>query len=472
MLKRRLESRRRPPSLTIPRRDLSEPVPMSFAQWRLWFMEQLRPGTNAWNTPIAARLRGHIDAELLRRALTTVVERHATLRTVFDAPKGNPAPVLLPAPTVELPVIDAPAGLGATDAPTEEAIDRFVAAEVARTFDLESDLMVRARMLRLGPDDHVLVLVAHHIACDGWSKGLLIGDLCAVYDALRAGREPALPDLPIDYSDFAAWQRDWLSGENLERLTGYWRGRLEGHARSLDLPTDRPRPQTQAFRGAVQWLTVPGELARAAIEVGRRERATPFMTLMAAFKAMLYAHSGQDDVLVGSPSAMRVHPELEHLVGLFANTLVYRTSLAGRPSYLELVRRVRDTALGVYAHQDLPFEQIVQAVKPRRDPSRNPLVQVNMRVEGREPELTLAGVAVEPIPLDPGIARFDLAIELGQTDDGYEGYLEYDTALFDQDTAAAYAADFVAVLQALVASPERPIDELEPVQRIRGRGRD
>jgi pipecolate-incorporating enzyme len=472
MLKRRLESRRGVPRPTIPRRDPSEPVPMSFAQWRLWFMEQLRPGTNAWNTPIAARLRGRVEPELLRRALATVVERHATLRTVFEAPGGKPAPVLLPAPAIELPVIDAPGALDATDAATDQAIDRFVAAEVARTFDLESDLMVRARMLRLGPEDHVLVLAAHHIACDGWSKGLLVGELCASYDALRARREPALPDLPIDYSDFASWQRDWLSGENLERLTGYWRGRLEGHAPSLDLPTDRPRPRTQAFQGAVQWLQVPGELARGAIEAGRRERATPFMTLMAAFKAMLHAHSGQDDVLVGSPSAMRVHPELEHLVGLFANTLVYRTSLAGRPSYLELVRRVRDTALGVYAHQDLPFEKIVEAVKPRRDPSRSPLVQVNMRVEGREPELTLAGVAVEAIPLDPGIARFDLAIELGETDGGYEGYLEYDTALFNPDTAAAYAADFVAVLEALVDSPERPIEELEPIRRIRGRARD
>ena len=190
------------------------------------------------------------------------------------------------------------------------------------------------------------------------------------------------------------------------------------------------------------------------------------MTLLAAFKALLYAHSGQLDVLVGSPAAMRTHPELEHVVGLFANTLVYRTSLAGEPSFRDLVGRVRQTALGVYAHQELPFEKIVEAAKPRRDPSRNPLVQVNMRVEGREPALALRGLEVVPIPLDPGIARFDLAIELGETDDGYDGYLEYDTALFDGETAAGYARDFIAILAEAISNPDRPLAELAAVRAV------
>ena len=211
-------------------------------------------------------------------------------------------------------------------------------------------------------------------------------------------------------------------------------------------------------------MSVPGELCQAMLALGRGERATPFMTMLAAFIAMLYAHSGQEDILVGSPAAMRTHPELDRIVGCFANTLVYRTSIAGRPSFREVVRRVRETALGVYAHQDLPFEKIVEALAPPRDPSRNPLVQVNMRLEGDEPQLRLAGTSCEPIALDPGIARFDLAIELAPDGDGYAGYLEYDTALFH-----ARASDFLAISEAMVASPDQPIAELPPLIEVRDR---
>jgi hypothetical protein len=322
--------------------------------------------------------------------------------------------------------------------------------------------------MHLADDDHVLVLVAHHIACDGWSKGLLIGELGTAYDAIVAGRSPELPELPLEYADFAAWQHQRLSGRRLEELTAYWRERLAGHAPALELPADHPRSQTQAFVGAVEWLSVPGALAEQARAVGREERATPFMTLLSAFYALLYALSGQRDLLVGSPSAMRTHPELEHVVGLFANTLVYRTEIEGEPSFRALIRAVRETALGVYAHQELPFEKIVEALRPPRDASRNPLVQINMRVEGREPELTLHGLDVEAIPIDPQIARFDLAIELGETDDGYAGYLEYDRALFSPATAARHAAGYVDVLADAVAHPDVPILALASLRRVRG----
>src|SRR3954452_24254445 len=222
--------------------------------------------------------------------------------------------------------------------------------------------MVRASLLRTAPLEHVLVLVVHHIACDGWSKGLLLEELGVAHRALSAGDRPALPELAIDYSDFAVWQRRELSGERLEQLERYWTDRLAGAPMALELPADHPRPGRQAFAGAVHWLSVREPLAGAAVRLAREERATAFMTLMAAFKVLLYAHSDQLDLVVGSPSAMRTHPELERVVGLFANTLVYRTSLAGRPSFRELMRRVRETAIGVYAHQDLPFEKIVQAV--------------------------------------------------------------------------------------------------------------
>jgi Condensation domain len=463
-LAKRLAARRAARDVSIPPRDPGAPVPMSFAQWRLWFLDQLRPGTNAWNTPVAATIHGQLDIDALQRSLQYLVARHPTLRTVFPAPGGKPHPVLLqePAATPTLPIVDAQ---GADAAAVRELID----SEVARPFDLEHDLMLRARLIRLGPEEHVLVLVAHHIACDGWSKGLLLEDLGAAYGALAGGENPRLAEPPIEYADFAVWQRDRLSGTRLEELAAYWRSRLEGAPPAIALETDHPRPRTQAFRGAVHWVSVPGARCRPMLALGRGERATPFMTMLAAFIALLYAHSGQDDILVGSPAAMRTHPELERIVGCFANTLVYRTSLADGPSFRQLVGRVRETALGVYAHQELPFEKIVEAVAPPRDPSRNPLVQVNMRLEGDEPQLRLGGTSCEPIALDPGIARFDLAIELAPDGDGYAGYLEYDTALFQASTAEAFASDFLAISEAMVASPDQPIAELSSVIEIRGR---
>lgn len=457
LLERRLARRRQGEARgSVPRLGAGVPAPMSYGQWRLWFLEQLRPGTNVWNTPIATRLRGPLDVDALRRALELLMDRHRTLRTVYPATDGRPAPVLLDGAPVTLTVEDV----------AEAQLLRVVTDEVRRGFDLEHDLMLRARLWRLDPGEHVLVLVAHHIACDGWSKRLLVEELGIAYGAFAGGSRPALPELPIEYGDFAAWQRDWLAGETLERLSAWWRECLAGHAPALALPTELERPRLKQYRGAVERLTVPGRLADAVIALGRRERATPFMALMAGFMAFLHARTGQQDLLVGAPSAMRTQPELERIVGLFANTLVYRTDLAGRPSFRELIRRVRETALGVYQHQDLPFEQIVEAVRPKRDPSRNPLVQVNMRVEGREPELRLEGLRSEPIEIDPGLARFDLAIELGAGDDGYEGYLEYDTALFTQARAQAFAREFIAILAGATASPDTRLVELEPVRAV------
>jgi Condensation domain len=460
LLERRLSNRGAPPQSTIPLRDRGEPDQLSFAQWRLWFLEQLRPGTHTWNTPVATRLSGPLDYQALHGALAIVVQRHATLRTVFVVPSGHQPQLVLSGREVNLAVVDVDAG----------EVERLIEEEVRRPFDLSTDLMVRASVLRVGAEDHVLVLVAHHIACDGWAKGLLVSELCTAYDALCAGVEPVLPELPIEYADFSSWQRRQLTGETLERLVAYWKERLQGHAPSIELPTDRPRPARQAFVGAVERVAVRADVVDAATALGRQEGATLFMTMLAAFKALLHAHSGQDDVLVGSPAAMRNLAELEPIVGFFANTLVYRTDLSGRPSFRALLGRVRETALGALAHQDLPFETIVQTVNPPRDPSRNPLVQVNLRVEGREPVLRLSGVRSEPLVLDPGTARFDLAIELGVTDDGLEGYLEYDSALFDQSTAVTFACDFREILEAVIASPDRPLAELAPFQRIRARG--
>jgi hypothetical protein len=363
---------------------------------------------------------------------------------------------------IPLTVLEAPA---ASDA----SVGALVEEEILRPFDLERDLMLRARLIRLAPSEHVLVLVAHHISCDGWSKGLLLEELAHVYERLVAGVEPELPPLPIEYADYAVWQRSRLSGEHLDALVAYWRSCLAGAPLSLELPGAHPRPRRQAFRGAVRGVHVPAELVERALELGRTWRATPFMTMLAAFEALLHAHSGREDILVGSPAAMRTHPELEPIVGCFANTLVYRTSLAGGPGFRELVSRVRDAALGVYAHQELPFEKIVEAVAPPRDPSRNPLVQVNFRLEPEEPALRLSGTRCRPIAFDPGIARFDLALELAPENGSFGGYLEYDTALFAPGTAQTFASDYVRILAALVASPDQRLVDVEIVREIRAR---
>ncbi len=461
VLAKRLAERRAAHEASIPRRDPEAAVPMSFAQWRLWFLEQLRPGTNAWNTAVAATIHGPLQPDALERSLQYLVRRHPTLRTMFVAPAGKPRPVLLQDRQWELslPIVDAP------KAATRSLIER----EIARPFDLEHDLMLRARLIRLGPEDHVLVLVAHHIAVDGWSKRLLLEDLAAAYEALTGGREPRLPELAVEYADFAIWQRARLTGTRLQELVDHWRSHLNGAPPALELPADHPRPRTQSFEGAARWLAVPAELAQPLLALGRAERATPFMTVLAAFKVLLHAHTGQADILVGSPAAMRTHPELERIVGCFANTLVYRTTVAAGASFREFLARLRETALGVYAHQELPFEKIVEAVAPPRDPGRNPLVQVNLRLEGAEPEVRLADARCQPIALDPGIARFDLAIELAPKADGFAGYLEYDTALFDPTSAETFATDFVAVLESLITAPDEPIAELRAVRNIHAR---
>jgi hypothetical protein len=338
-LARRLADRRAEQDWSIRPRQEGAEVPISFAQWRLWFLEQLMPGTNAWNAAVAARIDGPLNAPALKRSLEHLVQRHPTLRTVFAAPGGKPRPVPLEGTQAELtlPAVDA----------EQDAIRGLVEAEIARPFDLERDLMLRARLIRLGAEDHVLVLVAHHIAVDGWSKGLLLEDLAAAYEALAGGDEPHLPELGIEYADFAIWQRSRLSGARLQELIEYWRSRVAGAPAALELPTDHQRPRTQSFRGAVRWVEMPGSLVKPLLARGRAERATPFMTMLAAFKAMLHAQTGQDDILVGSPAAMRTHPELERIVGCFANTLIYRTSLAGAPSFRQVLARVRETALGV-----------------------------------------------------------------------------------------------------------------------------
>ncbi|HYH45921.1 MAG TPA: condensation domain-containing protein, partial [Thermoanaerobaculia bacterium] len=357
----------------IPRRPLPGPVRLSFAQERLWFVDRWRPGTAAYNLLDAIQLVGRLDSGALAAALSELMRRHEALRTVFLEREGVAYQVVNPAGAVPLPVIDLTAVPADRRRPMAQALAQ---AEGRVPFDLAGDPLLRARLVRLGEGEHFLVLVLHHIATDLWSFGILIRELGTVYNRISAGDLTPLPELPIQYADFAAWQRGWLTGEVLEGQLGYWRKQLQGAPVSLDLPTDRPRPAAQGFAGAVLPFTLAAGLLGALRALAQESGGTLFMVAWSAFAALLSRYSGQRDLLLGFPIAGRTRREVEPLIGLFINTLVLRADLSGDASFREIVDRARETTLGAFAHQELPFEKLVEELQPERDLSRAPLVQV------------------------------------------------------------------------------------------------
>ena len=436
----------------IPPREPAEACPLSFAQQRLWFLDQLEPG-GLYNVGEALRLCGPLDVDALRRALDAVVARHEALRTIFRSVDGEPMQVVMPPAPVACPVVDVS---GEPDE-TRRRIDE----ELGRPFDLARDPMLRALLLREGPDRHVLVLTMHHIATDGWSNSILFRDLGTAYVALRRGSAPALPALRVGYTDFAVWQRRRFSGRALDAELAYWRQELAEAPLALDLPTDRPRAAVPAWRGATHAAALPPELASALRFLGRKERTTLFMTLLAAFQTLLHRYSGQDDVLVGTPIANRPSVETEDLVGFFANTLVLRARFAEDPSFRELLARVRETALGAFDHQELPFERLVEELRPERSPTHNPLFQTMFALQNapREP-LRLEGIAASPIDVAPRLAKFDLALYASETPDGVRTTWEYNTALFDAPRIERMARHFAILLAGIAADPGRPVSSL------------
>jgi Condensation domain len=443
----------------IPKRDRGRPCPLSFSQQRLWFLDQWDPGAPTYNAVLPLLVRGRLDHELLTRALSAVVKRHEALRTVFRGGGGEPEQVVLDSWELDVPVIDL------SDVPVTEREARLhaeIRERARRPFDLANDLMLRASLFRLAEDEHVLSFEEHHIAFDGWSDAILFSELEELYAAELEGREPKLPDLAIQYGDFAVWQRDRMQGPLLAEHQAYWRQRLAGAPNQLRLPTDLQRPDVQRFEGEHYFFSMPATHADGVRALSREEGATPFMVLLALFTAVLYRVTGQDDILVGSPIANRSKVELEPLIGFFSNTLVYRTQLAGNPSFRELIRRVRESALGAYQHQDLPFEKVVEAVRPTRDPRVNPLFQVNFRVtSGPATTLALPGVAISSLQVDIGFSRFDLAAELQLRDAEIQGYVEYNTALFERSTAERIAQQLEALLGDALTRPDTPLLSLE-----------
>jgi hypothetical protein len=389
------------------------------------------------------------------------VERHEVLRTVYRAEGREPRQVALDDWSLDLPVVD----LGHVPGPEKEAeLERRLRDEARRPYDLTADLMLRPTLFRLGPDEHVLLFVLHHIASDASSDRVMNRELAEAYAAFAQGREPRLPELPIQYADYAVWQRERLQGAVLDELASYWRGALGDAPERLRLPVDRARPPVQRHLGRHRCFSLAGGLGEAVVELARREGATPYMALLALFDALLYGFTGQDDIVVGSPVAARNQIELEPLIGFFTNTLVLRNHLAGNPAFVELLARVRETTTGAIAHQELPFEKLVEILNVRRDPGFNPLFQVNFRAHAAERQLLqLPGVeTVGSIDIDIGFSRFDLALELQIENGRLGGYFEYDEDLFDPATIDVLAADFEQLVRKVVADPETPILELGP----------
>ncbi|MEG4964628.1 amino acid adenylation domain-containing protein, partial [Microcoleus sp. K4-C2] len=460
LLLQRLNQKKESVSLDkiLPQSRESNTFPLSFAQQRLWFFEQLTPGNFTYHIVAGVRLTGTLDARSLDRSLNELVKRHEVLRTAFQTINGQPVQAI--ASNLELKILERDLrSLPETERDRE--VERLIAAEAKLAFDLSQAPLLRAKLLQLSDSNWVLLLSTHHIISDAWSMGIFIQELATFYQAFCTGKPSPLPELSVQYADFASWQRQWLQGEVLETQLAYWKKQLGGNLSVLNLPTDRPRPAVQTFRGAVHKFTIPKAIAEEMTQLSQREKATLFMTLLAAFKTLLYRYTGQEDILVGSPIANRNRREIEEVIGLFANTLVFRTNLSSNPTFKELLGRVREVALGAYNHQDLPFEKLVEILQPERDLSHNPLFQVLFSLRNvRTPQIKLPGVTLSSLEIERKTARFDLALDLEEGLEGINGTLEYSQDLFDASTARRIAGHFLTLLESVAAHPEQRISNL------------
>ena len=455
LLERRLMERRsgkEPPA--IAHQATGETAPLSFVQELMWLLHELTPDTHAYNSSGARRLHGDLDVDALQGSLAGVVGRHQALRTTFDLRDEAPVQVLNEEVPVEIEMIEAPA---IEDGELTELLRKLV----RRPFDLRVAPLLRATLIRIGPEDHVLLTSANHIVWDGWSKGIFFRELAELYEAFTSGREASLPELPIQYADFAIWQREWLRGELVESQLSYWRERLQGAPPLLDLPTDHPRPVVHGHRGDRLELWVPAETLTALKTLSQAEGVTLFMALVAAWVTFLHRFTGQEDIVVGTPIAGRNRVEVEGLIGYFTNTLALRVSCAGDPTFGEMLQRVREMALGAYANQDVTFEQVVRDVAPHRDLSHSPVFQSLIVLQNAASEkLELPGLSMEMIVTEPGTAKFDLSLGMGEYEGELHASFEYNADLFDADTVRSVREQFSKLLDEIVAEPDRAISRL------------
>jgi amino acid adenylation domain-containing protein/non-ribosomal peptide synthase protein (TIGR01720 family) len=449
------QSQQAEPLLPIPR---SESIPLSFAQARLWFLDQLQPNSSLYNIPLALRLFGQLNIAALQSSINEIIRRHEALRTNFTTQEGQPVAVIASTLNLELLVVDL---LHLGESSREIEAQRLAKVEANRPFNLEQEPLLRGTVLHLGETEYVLLLTMHHIISDGWSLGVFIRELTELYKAFCTGITPVLPSLPVQYADFALWQRQWLQGEILAAQLDYWKQQLKNAPALLELPTSRPRRASQTFRGGYYYAALSSQLSAELTALSKRTGVTRFMTLLAAFVTLLYRYSGSDDIVVGTPVAGRHRREIEGLIGFFVNTIVLRTYLGGDPSFEDVLSRVRVVALGAYTHQDLPFEQLVEALQPERSLSYAPLFQVMFALDEESvpsfelPELTVSEYAVEI-----STAKFDLTLSMENTADGLVGVWGYNADLFDETTIARLASHFQTLLEGIVANPTQQISQL------------
>ena len=435
-----------------------EEMPLSFAQQRLWFIDQFEPNSSFYNVPAALRLSGRLNQDALERSFGEIIKRHESFRTIFQAQNGRPVQIILPYSSYNLYQVDL------SFLPEEERereVKRLAGQEAHQPFDLARGPLFRITLLRLADQEHVLLLTMHHIISDGWSVIVLVHELATLYRSILSGESSTLPELPIQYADFAIWQREWLKGEELERQLSYWRDQLADAPSALELPTDRPRPSVQTFSGACEMLITPKELSEGLRRLSRQQGVTIFMTLLAAFQTLLHRYTGQEDLCVGTPIANRNRVEIEGLIGFFANTLVMRGDLSGNPTFLNLLNSTREAALEAYAHQDLPFEKLVEALQPERELSHSPLFQVMFAVQtGSAGFLNLEGLSLEYVEVETSTVKYDLTVTLRDAGIGLLMAFEYNADLFEETTIRRMLSHFQNLLQAVVADPRSLISRL------------
>jgi amino acid adenylation domain-containing protein len=447
----------RAPSITPAGRDAS--LPVSFAQLRLLLLERLTPGTAAYNICSCLRLLGPLHVGVLEQSLTEIVRRHEILRTSFRIEDGEPVQHIAAPGQFEIRMVDL-RSLPESDRNTTASGIR--SEEARHSFDLNKAPLIRAALLRLGTEEHLLVVTVHHIVFDGWSFGVFYRELTALYQAFLVNSASPLPELPIQYADFAVWQRRWLQGEILDAQLNYWRENLKGAQTVLELPADHPRPAIESFHGAVFPFRLSRDLSEQVNALCHREGVTLFVGLLSAFQVLLLRYTGQEDILVGTPIANRNRSEVEDLIGFFVNTLVMRGDLSGDPTFRELLARIQETALEAYAHQDLPFEKLVEGLAPKRDLSRGPIFQVFLAFQNTPMQpLRLPGVEVRGEQGDSGISKFDLSLYLTETTEGLSGTIEFNTDLFDSDRIQRMAEHFRVLLESIAHDPDQRLSELQ-----------
>ena len=419
------------------RKNLNE-LPLSFAQQRLWFLHQLEPNTTAYNIAIAWRFTGNLHIALLECCLNTIVERHEILRTAFVAVDGQPSQVIVPKLLLSLPIIDL-RSLSELNLSTE--VEKLTKLEAQSPFNLTEAPLIRVKLLQITDNENILLLTLHHLVADGWSRGIILQELTALYKSFLNKQPSPLSELPIQYVDFAVYQQQWLQGEELKAQITYWKQQLKNLS-VLELPTDNPRKPVQAFSSATESVVISNEILHSLKTLSRQQGVTLFMSTLAAFKVLLHHYTSQDDIAIGSPSANRNWTEVEPLIGFFVNTLVLRTDFSGNPTFLELLQRVKNVAAGAFKHQDLPFAKLVEELQPQRSLSHNPLFGVMFQVQNEayqlqnalNPDLAIPGLSLEQMWSDPGSTKFDMTWHLVERTEGLLAVVEYSTDLFVRDT--------------------------------------